>query len=344
MSDVYPIPGRPFVHAYPITHRTITTGLWYMNSFDRGTGAPPPLPVWPPENQPGWSWLGDGSDLPAKQMFMWYADEIPGLVVGNAGPEGPGNPFAYYDHRWFGIQMFCEYEEFYGATFDVYTRSYLYSVGWLHYVIPRDVAQSIERAELVINLDTFGTGSEQNVDDLPFIVQVRSDPPTDYFGYTPSWADFRTITGPSICPTLTALEAEANSRSSEPHTYSDPYPPEELSGWSYGPRHVLPINAAGLAAIQRGGRVGIYCGLAGDTAPTGYNYIFAECDYSWWDTALSTSGPDNAGAYLPHLRLWIGGEVLVSGRAEITLSSRGRIAVPPDPIIAHRARQRRDRS
>lgn len=325
MSDIYPITGRPFVHAYPITYRQITTGLWYMNSIGQA-------PAWPPESQAGWSWLSDGSDHPAKQMFMWYADDLSGtgFVPGNAGPQGPGNPFAYYDHRWFGIQMFSDWTE--GTAWN----DYLYSVGWLHYDIPPDVAARIERADLVINLDA---NAEQFDDNLPFIVQVRNNPLRDYFGYTPSWEDFATITGPSICPVVTNQEVWEHSHSAEPHRYSDPYIPEAHFGGHYGPRHVLPINAAGLAQIRRGGRVGIYCGLAGDTPPSGWNFVFAECDYSYWDSELPLTGPNNAGAYLPHLRLWLGG-----GEADMTLGlhieARPRID-DPKRILSHAARRRR---
>lgn len=317
MSDIYPISGRPFVHAYPIANRLVTPGLWMSWSIGEGK-------VWPVENDPN---VGD--EFGQRQIWCYYADDHPDIPGPFEEHVGPG---VYYDEDWDSIQLFSELDPRMHAN-----GQYLYAPTWMHYDIPQDVAIRIERAEFVCNI---GTYHDRYPDDLPFLVQIRSGI-TDYKGWRPSPHDFQTMQGASVCPPLSSSEVFANGEADE-HRFSDPYIDRDEWG-SYSPRHVLPINAAGLEQIRRGGRVGIMAGLDGSTAPADMNFMWMECQYTSWDSDLETSGPHYAGFLLPTLRLWIGGELLVAGESTITMTATGDIRNPPVPLLTHKARAIRDR-
>lgn len=313
MSDIYPVPGQPFVHAYPIVNRYLTPGLWMSWSIGEGK-------VWPVEND-----ANVGDEFGQRQIWCYYAEDHPDIPGPFEEHVGPG---VYYDEKWDTIQLFSELD----TRFD--PGQYLYAPTWLHYDIPSDVAGRIERAEFICSI---GTSDDQFPDDLRLLVQMRSGI-TDYEGWRPSPWDFRTMQGASVCPPLLSSEIHANGMSFEGHRYSDPYIDRNEWG-NYPTRHVLPINEAGLAQIRRGGRVGIMAGLDGSTAPADRNFLWMECQYTDWDEYLPTQGPHRAGFLLPTLRLWLGG-----GEAEMTLGLRieARPSIDdPKSILSHAARRRR---
>ena len=113
---------------------------------------------------------------------------------------------------------------------------------------------------------------------------------------------------------------------------------------TYSPRHVLPIDDTGLAQIQAGGRVGVHFGWAGESPPVGNNQLFIECDYGTWDAndPLLGGDPLQAGAYIPHLRLWLASDVSFAGEATIAIAAQGALQRPQAAVTNHLARLRRD--
>lgn len=314
--DRNPVPGEPFIEVYPISTRLLTTGLWMSWSIGDDK-------VWPVEDDPD---MGDA--FGQRQVWCYYAakhDEL-GEFETHVGPGIYYDDGSRDDRGWDAIELFSEAP-------DEFMDQYLYSPAWMHFDLTGINAASIQRAEFICNI---GGQSESANDDLRFLVQMRNGI-TDYEGWRPSPFDFRTMSGASVCPEITAEEIFNNAIAND-HQYADPYlPPEWMP---YGPRHVLPINEAGMAQLRRGGRQGVMVGLDGTSPPTGYNRTFMECEYSAWDEGIAAGQPKIlAGVLLPHLRLWLGG-----GEAEMTLGLRidARPSVDePRRILSHAARRRR---
>lgn len=337
MSDIHDRGGVGFVEAYPIALRDRTTGLFYTASIRQQESTPPGLPIWPPEDDPNWATDGapDG-----KEAWHWYADNV-GLNKEFIYFWELGYPesFAISD-EWFGMELFNEYRESYSETFDTYTKTYLYSFGWVHFDISGISLQDIQRAELVLNLYSSGGQSPEDSvpDDLEFIVQINNQI-TDYHDWKPSPYDFKTLGAGSVVPQMTAREIIARTQAGGEHEYHDAY-----GAWgTYSARHVLPLNSSGIQAIKNNSIVGFHFGMQGTNPPTARNGLFVECDYPYWDNNIAL-GVVEAGMMLPSLRLWIGGDAYVQGEATINVSAQGNIQALQPPPLTHQAKITRDQS
>lgn len=325
MSDVYRIPGKPFVHAYPITHRSWSTGLFYTESLDIGA-----LPEWPPESQATWS-DANGTNTPHKQTWHWYADSV-GLDK---------NYIYFFESRpeYFAISDEWNFTDIYSERKDLPSSrfAYLSSYGWYHYDL-RGIAGQVTRAEFVFNAYPSVSESE-NATDRNVILQIDNGI-TDYAGWRPSPYDFRTPSGASIAPPLTIQQVAGfiAAGSSARHRYWDDHQPLEYGIWQG--RIALPINAQGLAAINRSGRVGIKLGMDGSLVPSDRASFPVDCGYEFWDANAGTN-PLYRGIQLPTLRLWLGGS-----EAEVNTGLHIR-AMPdlnePRRVVTHAARQLRDK-
>lgn len=298
-----------------------TPGLWYMLSL-RPDGS---TPDWPPEDDAGWALT---SETPGKESFMFYNDDVG--IDGTVDFLDQGLA-VYYTDDFGGAQL----QSFERISPDG-SRHYSAATLWYHYDLTGMDAASIVRAEFVVNVYP-----DQDIDNPSLVIRTRNTL-TEFEGFRPSWEDFVTDPGPTHGPPGLTLERLSDITSSYPHEFSDPYLHPNWAGFEN--RCVFPLSEAAVNDLRRGGRQGIYCALVnpGNSAPTGdWNRLLFDATYDFWDSGIAAGQPAHeAGATLPHLRLWPGG-----GEAELTLGlrieARPRIEVIRR-VLSHEARKRRD--